>query len=108
MAISLSIQKKGHPPETAVTVPIAGMSIFDRYWVPAVEALKLQWVPHVQDRLPGGERRMPFILDELKVLRASIARSGGEASEIVLPRLDRLIEELDDAGRDPDQDLYIG
>ena len=29
-------------------------------------------------------------------------------SEIVLTRLDRLIEELDGAGRDPDLDLYIG
>jgi len=102
------MQKKGHPPETAVTVPIAGMATFDQYWVPAVEALHLQWVPLFRTGFPVGNEDVPFILDELKVLRASIARSGGEASEIVLPRIDRLIEELDAAGRDPDLDLYIG
>lgn len=107
MAISLSIQRKGQP-ENAETVPVATLAVFDQYWAPAVRDLNLRWVPLFRTGIPVQPEDVDPIVGELKILRRSMAALPGQAPEIVLPRIDRLISELESTGSDPDIELYIG
>jgi hypothetical protein len=108
MAISLSIQPKGQPPETARTVPLATQSAFDQYWAPAADALALQWIPMFRTGLPLLQEDLDSVVGELKALEKRIQSLGGEAAESVLPRVGRILAELELVRGDDGVELYIG
>jgi hypothetical protein len=108
MSISLLALQRGKPTESGRILPIASESVFDLYWAPAAEALSLEWIPLFRTGLPVQPEDVGDILDELRILRERIGSLGGDAAEVMLPRIDQLIAELRAIGADPNLELYIG
>jgi len=82
------------------------MSVFDQYWMPVARTLALQWVPRFRTGTPLRQEDVTSVVQELSAIRKSVEVSAGEDRNVILPRLDRLVTELQSVGAGVD--LYIG
>ncbi|WP_437793350.1 hypothetical protein [Sorangium sp. So ce693] len=89
-------------------VPVAAQATFKEFWVPAAEALGLQWVPLFETGIPVERSDLPGVIRELAALRA-LWVSSEPHREAILERLDRLIDELNKINSaDDDVEIFIG
>ncbi|AGP38702.1 hypothetical protein BE04_31845 [Sorangium cellulosum] len=89
-------------------VPVAAQSTFKELWIPAAEALGLQWVPLFEAGFPLERSDLPDVIRELEALRAWCVSSESHRRGI-LERLDRLIDELNEISKsDHDVEIFIG
>ncbi|KYF90516.1 hypothetical protein BE20_05740 [Sorangium cellulosum] len=89
-------------------VPVAAQATFKEFWVPAAEALGLQWVPLFETGVPVERSDLPDVIRELEALRAWCV-SSESLRETILERLARLIDELNKINSsDDDVEIFIG
>lgn len=92
-------------------VPVATQATYEELWVPAAEALGLQWIPLFEAGFPLERSDLPDVIRDLEKLRA-FCLSSERHREMILERLDRLIEELNEIyeinGSDDDVEIFIG
>lgn len=108
MSIELAISRDDAPgSRESLTVPLATHDVFRRLWLPLSRQLGLQYVPLFETGLPVAIEDVEHIVAELRKLRAEAHAAGGD-SDLILPRIDNLLENLDQLGQDPGYKIYIG
>ena len=108
MAIDLLIQRRNQPMETGRVVPIATHDVFQRYWLPAVQALGLKFVPLFETGFPVSPDDLPDVLAELDTLSKWLEPHAHDEAKPILLRLQTLISELKALKDNNDTTLYIG
>lgn len=73
-------------------LPIAGQRLFEDVWLPKCDALNLTWVPLFKTGVSCTQEELPFILDELTLLKDHFSKSDENG---VYQRLIVLIEKLE-------------
>ncbi len=94
-------------------VPIATEGIFQDYWQPTSAALGLQWVPLFQGGIPITAEDIPFIIDELGILRNYVSGKihlliPQDMANLMVKRIDTLIPELKHLQDGDDAEIFIG
>ncbi|MEC0176773.1 MULTISPECIES: hypothetical protein [Paenibacillus] len=109
MSISAIIVDPEDEFERSFMLPVATESFFQKYWVPAVEELNLQWAALFQDGTDVESEDIPAVLDEVSQLK-EWARSHmhGDDLDHMLRRLELLETELPKAYRRSGAVVYIG
>lgn len=109
MSISAIIVDPEDDFERSFMLPVATESFFQKYWLPAVEELKLEWAELFQDGTDVRREDIPAILDEVTRLKEwARSKMDGDDREHMLRRLELLEEELPKAYRRDDAVVYIG
>jgi len=109
MSVALSIQPRGTAGAAPRIVPVATQDVFKRYWLPASEALGLQWVPLFETGIPLAKEDVPDVLQELRALDGWIRQSAPETAAVIGARLERLITELTGLAENLEQvEVFIG
>jgi hypothetical protein len=94
-------------------VPIATEEIFTSYWLPASQALGLEWIPVFQSGVTVSQEDSPSILAELERLKTFVTHEWfshlpeGMANHIT-ERINLLRAELQIIWDEPNVEVYIG
>ncbi|WP_054532632.1 hypothetical protein [Herpetosiphon geysericola] len=87
--------------------PIATEAIFSSYWLPIIEEHNLQFLRLFQTGLPVEKEDIPYILDEIKIFRNNLSKTGQQSS-IINERLDAINEQLQLLVDQDFDSIYIG
>lgn len=110
--MSISLLIKDPKQKNDRIVPIAAEDTFLSSWLPVAKQLRLQWIPIFQTGLPISNADIPFVLQDLRLLKkvTSEPASGevGGVAKLMTERIERLIAELEALKDEPNVDAYIG
>jgi len=100
MAIVLLVRPR-EGEEVEFDVPVAPMSTFREYWLPACKVLGLKWIPMFETGIPVRVEDVPDVLEELRALDAWLEQPGNEAAPIIGERVKMLMDGLERASKNP-------
>jgi hypothetical protein len=90
-------------------VPIATEAAFHKYWQPGCAALHLQWVPLFQTGLPLRQEDISLVIDELVRLKHWFScQMETVVPQMIILRIEQLIQALQKVQGNPQVDVYIG
>ncbi len=109
MSIAAFIQKPKNVFPGDLYTPIATEKFFEKYWIPAIQVLDLQWIRVFSVGLDLTKEKLPNVISELNQLKKwAKGKLNSEEQKHLLDRVSNLESMLEKAFTIEDAVVFIG